>query len=143
MAPPALFPKITATNVMSKSRYYWYTSFCNISILSKPSSDSQSCIPLKITPKYHQKPLGSYPIPPEQEMLWKNRRKCYGGFYQQSISPFQLKIFYPLIHQFPARFWAKLSQGWWWVYWPALMTLFVLYKINYENDRFIRRHFFD
>lgn len=61
------------------------------------------------SPKFQQTTLGSYPVPPEQELLWKNRMKAYGGYIQQTISPFQMKALWPFWHTFPARYFSTLD----------------------------------
>ncbi|EAN33567.1 putative integral membrane protein [Theileria parva strain Muguga] len=110
------------------------------SVMGRDTADLSSKILKRITPKFTQKPLGSYPFPPEHEMVWKNRRTVLGGYFQQSISPFQLKFVYPVIHQAPARMWAKLSQAFWWVIWPTLMAYVGFLTIKKLDKKYIKRH---
>ncbi|CRG95288.1 conserved Plasmodium protein, unknown function [Plasmodium gallinaceum] len=92
----------------------------------------------KATPKFEQKPLGKYPIPPEAEMTWKNRHTAYGGYIQQTISPFQQKIMYPFWHMAMARWWAKFSSYLWWWIWPFALTNLILYKMFYDAKKQVK-----
>ncbi|AFZ80268.1 hypothetical protein BEWA_031210 [Theileria equi strain WA] len=110
-----------------------------ISGLSRDCPNFAAKMPKRITSKHHQKPLGSYPAPPEQEMLWKNRRTIPGGYFQQSISPFQLKFLYPIIHQWSARTWAKTSQMFWWIIWPTTVMVIAFRSIDKLNKLYLKR----
>ncbi|EDO06791.1 putative integral membrane protein [Babesia bovis T2Bo] len=110
---------------------------------ARASADLRASLPKRITPKHHQKPLGSYPFPPEHEMLWKNRRQVPGGYFHQAISPFQLKFCYPLIHQAYARIWAKTSQMFWWVIWPTTMAITGFLAVEAINTKYVKRIHYD
>ncbi|CDJ46351.1 hypothetical protein, conserved [Eimeria brunetti] len=90
------------------------------------------------SPKFEQVTLGSYPVPPEQELLWKNRMKAYGGYYQQTISPFQMKFIWPFWHTFPARAWAKFSAYYWWWVWPGIVTYGIIKKMFHDAEKEVR-----
>ncbi|SBS83197.1 conserved Plasmodium protein, unknown function [Plasmodium ovale] len=91
------------------------------------------------TPKFEQKPLGSYPVPPEAEMMWRNRHTAYGGYIQQTVSPFQQKIMYPFWHMAFARWWAKFSAYLWWWIWPFAITNVILYKMFYDAKKYVQQ----
>ncbi|EUD65706.1 hypothetical protein C922_03954 [Plasmodium inui San Antonio 1] len=93
----------------------------------------------KETPKFEQKPLGSYPIPPEAEMMWRNRHTAYGGYIQQTISPFQQKIMYPFWHMALARWWAKFSSYVWWWIWPFAITNLILLKMFRDAKKYVQQ----
>ncbi|GIX66282.1 uncharacterized protein BcabD6B2_57180 [Babesia caballi] len=112
-------------------------------LFTRVSADMSAKIPKRITSKHNQKPLGSYPFPPEHEMLWKNRRTVPGGYFHQAISPFQLKFCYPLIHQGYARIWAKTSQMFWWIIWPTAMAITAFLSIEAINKKHLKRLHYD
>ncbi|KAK1442163.1 hypothetical protein BgAZ_401930 [Babesia gibsoni] len=114
-----------------------------LSLFSRESADPAAKIPKRITSKHHQKPLGSYPFPPEHEMLWKNRRNVPGGYFYQGLSPFHLKFCYPLVHQAYARIWAKTSQMFWWIIWPFTMAVSSLFAIEAINTKYLKRIHYD
>ncbi|CAD2086067.1 conserved Plasmodium protein, unknown function [Plasmodium vinckei lentum] len=93
----------------------------------------------KETPKHEQKPLGSYPVPPEAEMMWRNRHTAYGGYIQQTISPFQQKIVYPFWHMALARWWAKFSSYLWWWIWPFAITHIILWKMFRDAKKYVEQ----
>ncbi|CDR95928.1 hypothetical protein, conserved [Babesia bigemina] len=114
-----------------------------LALFARASANLNSKIPKRITSKHNQKPLGSYPFPPEHEMLWKNRRNVPGGYFHQAVSPFQLKFCYPLIHQGYARIWAKGSQMFWWVIWPTAMAITGFLSIDAINTKYLKRIGYD
>lgn len=114
-----------------------------LSVFARASANLGASLPKRITSKHNQKTLGSYPFPPEHEMLWKNRRAIPGGYFHQAISPFQLKFCYPLIHQAYARLWAKTSQMFWWVIWPFCMAIVGYISIESCNEKYLKRLHYD
>lgn len=140
-----------------------------LSVFARASANLGASLPKRITSKHNQKTLGSYPFPPEHEMLWKNRRAIPGGYFHQAISPFQLKFCYPLIHQAYARYvsyylriyrsmtsfvplislsllprlWAKTSQMFWWVIWPFCMAIVGYISIESCNEKYLKRLHYD
>lgn len=94
--------------------------------------------PRRASPKFEQKMLGSYPVPPEFELVWRDRMTAPGGYIQQSISPYQLKFIYPYWHTFPARCWTKFSAYLWpWV-WPGLFTWGIIKKMKHEAEEEVK-----
>ncbi|PHJ16271.1 vivax protein [Cystoisospora suis] len=90
------------------------------------------------SPKFEQKMLGSYPVSPEFEMVWRDRMTAHGGYIQQTISPYQLKFIYPFWHTFPARCWAKFSAyAWPWI-WPGMVTFFLITKMHHDAEEDVR-----
>ncbi|PFH35017.1 hypothetical protein BESB_059040 [Besnoitia besnoiti] len=92
-------------------------------------------------PKFERKMLGSYPVAPEFEMVWRDRLTAHGGYIQQTISPYQLKFIYPFWHTFAARCWAKCSgYALPWI-WPGLITFGLLKKMHHDVEEDIRDHY--
>jgi len=89
---------------------------------------SQISQPLRKTPGFHQKRLGSYPVPPEASIWWLNRFQVPGGHILQSMSPFQQKIMWQYFHNFPSRWYWRLSKWVWPVFAPGLMCYIFVYK---------------
>ncbi|KAF8821089.1 hypothetical protein IE077_002474 [Cardiosporidium cionae] len=119
-------------------------------------------LPGRVTPHREQKPLGSYPVPPEAELVWKNRLTARGGFIAQTISPYQQKIIFPFWHTLPARldiykcinsinlthasdyfcsWWARFSVGWWHWTWPFILTVIILKKMFHDAEKEIKDKF--
>ncbi|KAF8819619.1 hypothetical protein IE077_000752, partial [Cardiosporidium cionae] len=98
-------------------------------------------LPGRVTPHREQKPLGSYPVPPEAELVWKNRLTSRGGFIAQTISPYQQKILFPFWHTLPARWWARFSVGWWHWSWPFILTVIILKKMYHDAENEIKDKF--
>jgi len=96
---------------------------------------------LRKTSKKDQKRLGSYPVPAEMELLWKNRTTAHCEWIQQSVSAYQMKVMWPMIHSFPAATWAKFSGMFWPVFWPLILTNLVLFKMFYDAEKDVRNKY--
>ncbi|ORM39827.1 uncharacterized protein BXIN_0161 [Babesia sp. Xinjiang] len=128
---------MNASTALAAGQRRWFAHF------TRASTELTAKVPKRITSKHNQKPLGSYPFPPEHEMLWKNRRTVPGGYFHQAISPFQLKFCYPLVHQAYARIWAKTSQMFWWIIWPTGMAIAGFLSIEAINTKYLKRIHYD
>ncbi|UVC54052.1 hypothetical protein MACJ_003380 [Theileria orientalis] len=126
--------------MIAKSGFRFFSTQRHFSVMGRDNADFTSRVLKRITGKHEQKPLGKYPYPPEDEMFWKNRRTAHGGYFQHSISAHQLKFIYPVFHQAPARVWAKISQGFWWVIWPVFMTYAAVEGLYHVNRKYVKRH---
>eukprot|EP00811_Abedinium_folium_P017308 NODE_26235_length_558_cov_5.227378.p1 GENE.NODE_26235_length_558_cov_5.227378~~NODE_26235_length_558_cov_5.227378.p1 ORF type:complete len:116 (-),score=28.04 NODE_26235_length_558_cov_5.227378:188-535(-) len=72
--------------------------------------------------------LGSYPVPPEASVLWKNRFQVPGGQIQQSMSPYQQKIMWQYFWNYPARWYWRFSKWAWPVGVPCLIVYVFIYR---------------
>eukprot|EP00927_Polykrikos_kofoidii_P063730 TRINITY_DN58596_c0_g1_i1.p3 TRINITY_DN58596_c0_g1~~TRINITY_DN58596_c0_g1_i1.p3 ORF type:complete len:117 (-),score=13.93 TRINITY_DN58596_c0_g1_i1:110-460(-) len=89
---------------------------------------SEAALPLRKTPKFHQKRLGTYPVPPETTIWWLNRYQVPGGQIQQSFSPYQQKIMWQYLWNGPSRWYWRLSKWAWPVFVPAGLVYVFIYK---------------
>merc|ERR1712118_359492 len=69
--------------------------------------------------------IGSYPVPPENYIWWKNRWQVPGGQITQQVSPFQLKIMWQYFYNNPSKWYWRFSN---WM-WPVLMPAFMFYVL--------------
>eukprot|EP00920_Eleutheroschizon_duboscqi_P019284 GHVT01045775.1.p1 GENE.GHVT01045775.1~~GHVT01045775.1.p1 ORF type:complete len:130 (-),score=14.67 GHVT01045775.1:641-1030(-) len=106
-----------------------------------PLLASQRMLPVRATPKFEQKPLGSYPISSEHELLWKNRSAMPGGAIYSSFSAFQMKTAYPHFHQAYARLWCKFSAAWYWWMVPAFIHYLIVKYMFFLSQEETRKKF--
>eukprot|EP00929_Paragymnodinium_shiwhaense_P049567 TRINITY_DN249_c0_g1_i1.p1 TRINITY_DN249_c0_g1~~TRINITY_DN249_c0_g1_i1.p1 ORF type:complete len:116 (-),score=27.95 TRINITY_DN249_c0_g1_i1:175-522(-) len=88
----------------------------------------QAVAPLRKTPGFHQKRLGSYPVPPEASIWWLNRFQVPGGQILQSMSPYQQKFMWQYFHNAPSRWYWRFSKWMWPFFAPFSMTYIFGFK---------------
>eukprot|EP00386_Alphamonas_edax_P011917 GDKI01037452.1.p1 GENE.GDKI01037452.1~~GDKI01037452.1.p1 ORF type:complete len:113 (+),score=21.10 GDKI01037452.1:64-402(+) len=96
---------------------------------------ARAALPLRKTSKMDMKPLGSYPVPPEEYKKWEGRSQCQGGEIHQSISSYQQKIMWNWFQTFPARWYGRFSAWAWSFFWPALVIYGIIEKCKYDVDK--------
>merc|ERR1711924_250398 len=85
--------------------------------------------------------LGSYPVPPENYIWWKNRWQVPGGEIRQQVSPFQLKIMWQYFYNNPSKWYWRFSNWMWPVFMPALMFLVLWQKVKADaEEKFVSIH---
>merc|ERR1719333_1805328 len=89
---------------------------------------ARASAPLRKTPAFHQKRIGTYPVPPEAKILWQNRFQVPGGQIVQSFTPYQQKIMWQYAWNFPSRWYWRLSKWAWPVGVPCLLVYVFIYK---------------
>jgi len=75
------------------------------------------------------KALGTYPVPPDQFIWWKNRYQVPGGQIEQTVSQFQQKVMWQYFHSNPGKWWNRLSIGGWIMGTPCLVFYILMYKM--------------
>mmetsp|Transcript_46869 Transcript_46869/g.123939 ORF Transcript_46869/g.123939 Transcript_46869/m.123939 type:complete len:116 (-) Transcript_46869:79-426(-) len=94
--------------------------------------------PLRKAPEWEQKRLGKYPVPPETHVWWLNRTTAPGGYVMQSVSPYQQKIMWQWFHNFPTRWYTRVTKHTFPTFIPAL-TFYILWKIvTYDVEENLR-----
>uniref|UniRef100_A0A7S1AS65 Cytochrome b-c1 complex subunit 8 n=1 Tax=Noctiluca scintillans TaxID=2966 RepID=A0A7S1AS65_NOCSC len=89
---------------------------------------SEVALPLRKTTARDSLRIGTYPVPPEQYVWWKNRFQVPGGQIQQSISPFQQKVMFQYFHNGPSRWYYRFSKWTWPIAVPCLITYIIVNK---------------
>mmetsp|Transcript_22621 Transcript_22621/g.41665 ORF Transcript_22621/g.41665 Transcript_22621/m.41665 type:complete len:117 (+) Transcript_22621:101-451(+) len=102
---------------------------------------SQTAAPLRKTPVRDQTRLGTYPVPPESYVLWKNRFQVPGGEIRQSFSPYQQKVMWQYFWAAPTRWYWRMSKWAWPIFTPMFLFYIFVYKsCQYDVEADIRAH---
>eukprot|EP01068_Selenidium_serpulae_P002258 Selendium_serpulae@DN2333_c0_g1_i1.p2 len=98
-------------------------------------------LPMAKTTKHDQVVKGSYPVPPEYEHWWGNKRICHGGAVEQTVSPYQMKVLWPYAKLYPARIYSILADWVWdWSFaWVFAWLIFL--NMHYQNERYLRNKY--
>jgi len=100
----------------------------------------RAALPTRITTNMNRKCVGSYPIPPETYVWWKNRWQVPVGEIRQSVSPFQLKMMWQYFYNFPARWYWRISNWMWPAVMPCIMFFIMWQKVKADAEEETRLH---
>ena len=107
---------------------------------SAPSARTAPSAVRCISTAKNRQTLGSYPVPPENYIWWKNRWQVPGGEIRQQVSPFQLKIMWQYFYNNPSKWYWRFSNWMWPVLMPAFMFYVLWQKVKADAEEEVRLH---